>query len=102
MRAPSLTLPLAALSLSLLALACRHRSDPPAAASATAPERDGAVEQRPPPGTRIETKAWPELGAWSATERELPGSRDLFLWERRATEIPPKAQIPLRLHRPVD
>lgn len=100
MRALSFFLSLAALSLSLLALACRHRADTPDAASAPAPEADASASPQPPPGTRIE--AWPELGAWSAAERELPGSRDPFLWERPPTPEPPKAQIPLRLHRPID
>jgi hypothetical protein len=100
MRALSFFLSLAVLSLSLLALACRHRADTPDAASGPAPEADASASQRPPPGTRIEE--WPELGAWSATRHELPGSRDPFLWERPAAPEPPKAQIPLRLHRPID
>lgn len=97
MRAISLPLVLAALSLSLLAPACKRRSETP---DATTPPREPAVEQRPPPGTRVET--WPELGAGPKAGRELPGSRDPFLWERRATEAPPRAQIPLRLHRPFE
>lgn len=95
MRALSFTL--AVLSLSLLAPACRHRAETP---GATAPERDAPVKHTPPPGTRIET--WPELGAWMTTDFELPGSSDPFLWERRAASMPPKAQIPHRLHRPVE
>jgi hypothetical protein len=94
MRALSFTF--VVLSLSLLVPACRHRSETP---SSTTPERDAPVKQQPPPGTRVET--WPDLGA-SATRIELPGSRDPFLWESRATSMPPKAQIPHRLHRPVE
>jgi hypothetical protein len=100
MRALSFFLSLAALSLSLLALACRHRSDTLDAMTAPAPELDAAASTRPPPGTRIE--AWPELRAGSATRGELPGSRDPFLWEHPAPQEPPRAQIPLRLHRPID
>ena len=95
MRALSFTL--AALSLSLLAPACRHRAETP---GATTPERDAPVKPHPPPGTRIET--WPDLGAWMTTGFELPGSCDPFLWEIPATSAPPKAQIPHRLHRPVE
>lgn len=95
MRALSFTLAL--LSLSLLAPACRHRAEAP---STTTPERDAPVKQNPPPGTRIET--WPELGAWMTTGFELPGSSDPFVWDSRATSTPPKAQIPHRLHRPVE
>jgi hypothetical protein len=84
-----------AVSLSLLATACTHRSERPAAAM---PELAPKVERRPPPGTRIDT--WPDLGVWSTTGVELPGSSDPFLWEKAST--PPKAQVPLRLHRPVE
>jgi hypothetical protein len=95
MRALSFTL--AVLSLSLLAPACRHRSETP---GATTPEQEAPVKPHLPPGTRVET--WPYLGASSAKGIELPGSRDPFLWEGRATSVPPKAQIPHRLHRPVE
>lgn len=87
----------AALSSSLLIAGCVHRSAAPAPA---APRRDAPAEQRPPSGTRVET--WPDLGAWSVTGRALPGSGDLFPCEKAAADAPPKAQIPLRLHRPVD
>ena len=92
----SLTL---AVTLSLFAAACAHTSNPP---TATAPEPEPATEPRPPPGTRL--VAWPDLGAWSGhtTRRELPGSSDPFLWQRPAEPTPPKAQVPLRLHRPID
>ncbi len=83
--------------LSLLVVACAHASNGPAAA---APEPAPPTERRPPPGTRVDT--WPSLGAWSATKRELPGSRDPFLWERPEEPKPPKAQVPLRLHRPIE
>ncbi len=95
MRARSFTL--VVLSLSLLVPACKRRSETP---SPMTPERVAPVKQQPPPGTRIET--WPDLGAWSTTELELPGRRDPFLWERRTPSMPPKAQIPHRLHRPVE
>lgn len=87
----------AALSSSLVVAGCIPRSG---ARSAAAISRDPPVEQRPPPGSRIET--WPDLGAWSVTGKALPGSGDLFPWEKAAADAPPKAQIPLRLHRPVD
>ena len=89
----------AALASSLLLVGCVPRSGAPAA-TALRVHRDPPVEQRPPRGTRIET--WPDLGEWSITEKALPGSGDLFPGEKAATDAPPKAQIPLRLHRPVD
>lgn len=88
---------LVVLSLSLLVPACKRRSETP---SPTTPERVAPVKQQPPPGMRVET--WPDLGASSTTDLELPGRRDPFLWERRAPSTPPKAQIPHRLHRPVE
>jgi hypothetical protein len=87
-----------ALASSLLVGACAHRASVPDVPAP--PREERAVEPRPPPGTRIDT--WPDLGVWSVTGRELPGSTDLFLWEKAAAPVPPKAQIPLRLHRPVD
>jgi hypothetical protein len=89
----------ATLASSLLIVGCvpRSRAAAPAAAGL---RRDPPIEQRPPPGTRIET--WPDLGAWSITGQALPGSGDLFPWEKAAADAPPKAQIPHRLHRPVD
>jgi hypothetical protein len=94
MRALSFTA--GAMMLSLIAVACAPASNRPA----EAPERDPPTERRPPPGTRVDT--WPSLGAWSATKREMPGIRDPFLWERPEEPKPPKAQVPLRLHRPVE
>lgn len=87
----------AALSSSLVAMGCVPRSG---ARAASVISSDPPVEQRPPPGTRIET--WPDRGAWSVTRKALPGSEDLFPWSKAAADAPPKAQIPLRLHRPVD
>jgi hypothetical protein len=87
----------AALSSGLLAVGCVPRV---AAPTAPALRHDPPTEQRPPPGTRIES--WPDLGAWPVTGPALPGSSDLFPWEKAAADAPPKAQIPLRLHRPVD
>lgn len=96
MRAHSFTV--LVLSLSLLVPACRRRSETP---SPTTPERDAPrMKQQPPPGSRVET--WLDLGASSATDLELPERRDPFLWESRAPSTPPKAQIPHRLHRPVE
>jgi hypothetical protein len=86
-----------ALSSSLLVAGCVPRSG---ARAAVVIAPDPPVEQRPPPGSRIET--WPDLGAWSVTGKALPGSGDLFPWAKAAADAPPKAQIPLRLHRPVD
>jgi hypothetical protein len=86
-----------ALSSSLLVMACGSRSS--RAVSAPRPA-EPAIEHRPPPGTPIDT--WPDLGGWSATGKELPGSRDLFLWEKASALPLPKAQVPLRLHRPVE
>lgn len=95
MRALSFTT--GAMTLSLYAAACGGASSAPPAA---APKPDAPTERRPPPGTHVGT--WPDLGASSATPRELPGSRDPFLWERPAAPKPPKAQVPLRLHRPIE
>jgi len=95
MRALSFTA--GAMTLSLIAVACAHASNAPPAA---VPARDPPTEQRPPPGTRVDT--WPDLGAWSVTGRELPGSSDPFLWERPEEPKPPSAQVPLRLHRPIE
>jgi hypothetical protein len=86
-----------AMSLSLLVLGCAHRSTIP---EVVIPERDPKAERRPPPGTRVD--GWPDLGVWSVTGTELPGSRDPFLWEKASAPVPPKAQVPHRLHRPVD
>jgi hypothetical protein len=85
------------VSSSLLVAGCPHRAALP---DPTAPKADRPAPRRPPPGTRIDT--WPDLGAWSVTGRELPGSSDLFLWEKATAPVPPKAQVPLRLHRPVE
>lgn len=87
----------AALWSGLFVMGCAHRSTPPTRA---APARDPSLDQRPPPGTRIET--WPDLGGWSVTGQELPGSSELFLWEKAAVTASPKAQVPHRLHRPVE
>lgn len=95
MRALSFTLAL--LSLSLLAPACRHRTATP---GTTTPECEAPATPQPPLDTRIET--WREVGVEPSTLFELPGSSDPFLWERRAASMLPKAQIPHRLHRPVD
>jgi hypothetical protein len=94
MRALSFTV--GAMTLSLIAAACGGASNAPVAA----PEPDPPTEQRPPPGTRVDT--WPHLGASWATGVELPGSRDPFLWERPEEPTPPSAQVPLRLHRPIE
>jgi hypothetical protein len=89
------------VSSSLLVVGCAHRAATPDAASPAIEVEVGVeAERRPPPGTRIDT--WPDLGAWSVTGRELPGSGDIFLWEKAAAPAPPKAQVPLRLHRPVE
>lgn len=102
MRALSFTV--AAMMLSLVAAACPHRSDGPDAvtplADAVTPQAEPPPSRRPPPGTRID--AWPEVGVWTTTGIELPGSSDPFLWERPAEPTPPKAQVPLRLHRPTE
>jgi hypothetical protein len=86
-----------ALLSGLLVMACSHASSRPVAAPRPP---DPPVERRPPPGTRIDT--WPDLGVWSMTGKELPGSSDPFLWEKAAALPIPKAQVPLRLHRPVE
>ncbi len=85
------------VSSSLLVTGCPR---PAAAPDVVAPVADPASPRRPPPGVRIDT--WPDLGTWPVTARELPGSNDLFLWEAATAPAPPKAQVPLRLHRPVE
>jgi hypothetical protein len=83
----------AAVSMSLLVAACSGGSN---RHDVVTPDDDAPAERRPPPGTRVDT--WPDV----AHEPVMPGSRDPFLWEIRPASTPPQAQVPLRLHRPIE